>query len=96
MKEDELDGDDSLSLKDLQRESLVGGGLFEGCKALLVVRIAKKIAEKHKSQDEMLSEVQNAISTDQPFHNLLRVEYVVLLSCMTGAGNPLPLVQYWT
>ena len=49
MKEDELDGGDSLSIKDLQRESLVGGGLFEGCKALLVVRIAKKIAEKHKS-----------------------------------------------
>ena len=61
--------------------------------AAILVQITHKIAEKHSNEDELLREVENALSTGQQIQSLMRIESLVVLTCMQEQMSA--LLPYW-
>ena len=64
--------------------------------AVLVVQIAAQIADQHFNEDELIREVQNALSTGQQLSSLMRVDSLLILSLMQDRLHlNSQLIPYW-
>ena len=60
---------------------------------MLTVQITEQIAEKHLSEDALIREVQNAITTGQQLSTMMRVDSLLVLTLMQEEMGA--LLQYW-